>query len=365
METNEGVQTALRQQAEAQVLKLLRNLQEVKKGDLKGLEQQVMETVFELGRGWMESLLSDAGPEESTLGHREGSCGHQQQLVGYRSKQVFTLLGKITFRRAYYQCVLTDGERANGEEAQGSTATSVRERCTHVEAPADRLWGVQGRHTSAGVQQAVSYLGAQLTLEETAETFHRLLPLGMSARQALNLLQPVGAALAQREDEQVNLLFEEAAQAHTASAAQSGDSAESEPKPAIIERLYIELDGILARLRRGSVPLQEKERRRPGDVYREVKVGAIFSRTRGPQRSELVPGVFVDQASKKRYVARRCKAEEFGKLLYQLALTCGLQQARQLVVLGDGAVWIWRLACTRACLEGGAGRLWLQHPSDQ
>ncbi len=190
----------------------------------------------------------------------------------------------------------------------------------------------------------VSYLGAQLTLEETAETFHRLLPLGMSARQALNLLQPVGAALAQREDEQVNRLWKEAAQAHTAPAAEASGSAGSEPKQAIIERLYIELDGILARLRRGSVPLEEKERQRPGDVYREVKVGAVFPGTRGPQRSELVPGVFVDQAGQKHYVARRCKTEEFGQLLYQLTLTCGLQQARQLVVLGDGAVWIWRLA---------------------
>ncbi len=344
METSDGVQTALSQQAEAQVLKLLKNLQQVKKGDLKGLEQQVMETVFELGRGWIESILSDADPKESTVGQRVGSCGHRQQLVGYRPKQVFTLLGKLTFRRAYYHCLLTDGERANGEEAQESTPSSARQRCTQGEAPADGLWGVQKRHTSVGVQQAVSELGAQLTLEETAETFHRLLPLGMSARQALNLLQPVGAALAQREDEQVTLLWKEAAQAPTASAAESSGSAESEPKQAIIERLYVELDGILARLRRGSVPLEEKESQRPGDVYREVKVGAVFAGTRGPQRSKLVPGVFVDQAGQKRYVSRRCKAEEFGQLLYQLALTCGLPQARQLVVLGDGAVWIWRLA---------------------
>ena len=54
--------------------------------------------------------------------------------------------------------------------------------------------------------------------------------------------------------------------------------------------------------------------------------------------------MFVDQAGQKHYVARRSKAEDFGKLLYALAVSCGLQRARQLVVLGDGAVWIWRLA---------------------
>ncbi len=49
-----------------------------------------------------------------------------------------------------------------------------------------------------------------LTLEEAAETFRRLLPLGMSAHQALNLMNPVGKALAQKEDEVVKALFEEA-----------------------------------------------------------------------------------------------------------------------------------------------------------
>jgi hypothetical protein len=37
-------------------------------------------------------------------------------------------------------------------------------------------------------------------------------------------------------------------------------------------------------------------------------------------------------------------AEDFGKLLYTLAVSHGLQQAQQLVVLGDGGAWIWRLA---------------------
>ncbi len=65
--------------------------------------------------------------------------------------------------------------------------------------------------------------------------------------------------------------------------------------------------------------------------------------TRGPKRSKLAPGVFVDQAGPKHYVARRAKAEDEGLLLYALAVTSGLQRAHQLVVLGDGAAWIWRL----------------------
>ena len=43
-----------------------------------------------------------------------------------------------------------------------------------------------------------------------------------------------------------------------------------------IERLYIELDGVLARMRRGSVPMEQEEVHRKGDVYREIKAGAVF-----------------------------------------------------------------------------------------
>jgi hypothetical protein len=183
----------------------------------------------------------------------------------------------------------------------------------------------------------VSYLCASSTLEEAATTLSRLLPIQMSARQALNLLLPLGEALQQQEDEQVRALWDQASQARTTRQLAEADQQER------IERLYIELDGVLARLRRGSVPMEEQERKRQGDVYREVKVGAVFEATRGPERSGLAPGVFVDQAGPKHYVARRAKAEDFGKLLYSLAVTHGLQRAHQIVVLGDGAAWIWRL----------------------
>ena len=150
-------------------------------------------------------------------------------------------------------------------------------------------------------------------------------------------MQPLGKALQQQEDEQVRALWEQALQART------GGLVDSTSPPDPIDRLSIEWDGVLARLRRGSVPMEEQERKRKGDVYREVKVGAVFEATRGPERWGLAPGVFVDQAGHKHDVARRAKAEDEGSLLSALAVKYGLQRAHQLVVLGDGAAWIWRL----------------------
>src|SRR5258708_13684986 len=94
----------------------------------------------------------------------------------------------------------------------------------------------------------------------------------MSARQALNLMQPLGEALQQQEDERVRTLWDQAMQARTTSPAASGTKQDR------IERLYIELDGVLARLRRGSVPMEERERKRKGDVYREVKADPVADR---------------------------------------------------------------------------------------
>src|SRR5229473_6140657 len=84
-----------------------------------------------------------------------------------------------------------------------------------------RLWTSCGDCTGNGrvreCEPPVSYLCASSTLEEVAETLSRLLPLQMSARQALNLMQPLGEALQQQEDEQVRVLWEQAMQARTPS----------------------------------------------------------------------------------------------------------------------------------------------------
>ncbi len=171
--------------------------------------------------------------------------------------------------------------------------------------------------------------------------FSRFLPLQMTARQAQNLMEPVGKALAEQEEKVLKALFEQAAQKHTSQQEQQELLALKS-----IERLYIEMDGIMERLRRGSIEMEEKEQKRKGDVYREIKVGVIFEAERGRERSELAPEVWVDtpKQNSMRYVARRTAKGDFDQLLYGWACQSGLQQAQQVVILGDGALWIWKQA---------------------
>jgi hypothetical protein len=181
------------------------------------------------------------------------------------------------------------------------------------------------------VQECLSYLCARLTFEEAAETFSRFLPLSMSARQAQSLMEPVGKALAEREEKVLTALFEQASQKHT-----SMQEQKELLLPKSIERLSIEMDGIMERLRRGTVAMEASEQTRKGDVYREIKVGAIFRAERGRERSALAPEIWVDtpKQGSMRYVARRTAKGDFGKLLYGLARQSGLEQANETRDLG-------------------------------
>lgn len=234
-------------------------------------------------------------------------------------------------KREYYQCQVVKGQK---DEEKVHT-------CFHGRAPVDEIWGVQGTRTTAGVQQHISYLCSMLTFDEAAEAFRRFLPGKMSARQALNLARPVGRALAKKEDEEVKSLFDRASESKTY-------EKEEEQQPIVkdIARLYIEPDGIMGRMRRESVPMEKYEQEREGDVYREIRVGAVFLAERGKERSELVPDVWIDTPAEgsQQYVARRTALGGFDKLLYALACKSGLNRAEQVVVIGDGAHWIWDLA---------------------
>lgn len=333
MKTNEELVAALGQAVEAEIQHLVHAVGNGLDAPLTTLEQHVLQAAFGLGRRWLETLLAWRTANAPAAARRQGACGHRQRLVGWRRKTLLTLLGPVAWSRPYYQCQ----EAAAAQE--GARSAAPIPVCAHGEAPADAALGVVGRRTSAGVQAVVGYLAAQMPLEQAAESLRRLLPLGMTGRQVEALIQPVGEALLAQEEAAVEARFAEAAQARTL--AQPLPAAQEAPP---IERLYVEVDGVVVRLRRGSVPFEAQEQERAGDVYREVKVGAVFASSRGPHRSDLAPGVWIDEAGSIRYVARRTTAATFGPLLYDVARRSGLASAREVVVLGDGAHWIWELA---------------------
>jgi hypothetical protein len=73
---------------------------------------------------------------------------------------------------------------------------------------------------------------------------------------------------------------------------------------------------------------------------REVKVGTVFTH-RKPGQPDQRPERDYGSTT---YIADIIPAQEFGTLLRAEALRRGIARARVVVFLGDGAVWVWKLA---------------------
>ena len=81
--------------------------------------------------------------------------------------------------------------------------------------------------------------------------------------------------------------------------------------------LYVTCDGTTAHLKE--------------EGWKEAKVGAVY---------ELDAE---GEATRISYTGGFEEAEAFGKLLYAEAYECGVEKAETVVILGDGAAWIWNL----------------------
>jgi hypothetical protein len=85
-----------------------------------------------------------------------------------------------------------------------------------------------------------------------------------------------------------------------------------------------------------------------GGAWHDVKCAALYPGALPPTRAGAAQPPAAapswDRAGPKRYVARQEEAGAFGPRVYVAALQAGLAQAEEVVVLGDGAEWIWNLA---------------------
>jgi hypothetical protein len=106
-----------------------------------------------------------------------------------------------------------------------------------------------------------------------------------------------------------------------------------------VPKMYVVIDGT-------GVPMVPRETHdRPGKdetgkaKTREAKLGCVFTQAGLDERGRPVR----DEASTS-YVGAIETAEEFGRRIFTEAIRRGSRRAEKLIVLGDGAVWIWNLA---------------------
>jgi hypothetical protein len=164
----------------------------------------------------------------------------------------------------------------------------------------------------------MAHLAALAPFELAAVTLKEITGLQVSPATIERVALAVGASLRQAQRDQARQHHE-------------GRLAQPTRRP---KRLYIALDGTMT-------PLRDPWHRDGSQGallcrYGECKIGVVYEARPDPKGDR---GVL-----RKQYVATLGDVEAFAPLIGTAAHLSGHHFAKELVVLGDGAVWIWRLA---------------------
>ena len=255
-----------------------------------------------LGASLLEQLLAaDAGYRGPQA---DCGTGHAARFVSYRTKTIDTVLGPVSVRRAYYHCG----------------------QCGHGAVPRDRELGVAGASLSPGLRAMTARAAAAAPFAKAGGLLAELAGITLTTKRVERSAETDGAAVS-------------AAIGAEADAICSRQAVPLPPPPPLPDMLYIAVDGT-------GVPMTAAETEgRPGKGpdgrahTREVKLACLFTQTTLDEAGHPVrdPGSST-------YLATFDPAARFGQLVDAEARRRGSQHIRQLVALGDGAVWIWNLA---------------------
>lgn len=246
----------------------------------------------------VQASTTALAPSQQRLREPCPDCGTRRDARSqWRPRTVQTVCGPLRYERPRYRC----------------------RPCKQEWSPADRTLGVLPRaRISAGLDACLAELGAATAFVPAARLLQRLTGLRLSAETLRQHSERQGAAL------------EAAQQAAIARVQATGEAAAAvEAAPGT---LVIEADGVMVRYRRTG--------------WHEVKGGLFAGCSEGRLHAPS-------------YVAAREEAAVFGpRLLTEAARRgalavvrwdglrtgAGLAVLRPVVLLGDGAVWIWHLA---------------------
>jgi hypothetical protein len=230
-------------------------------------------------------------------------AGHQAQFVSYRDKTVDTVLGPVTMNRAWYHC----------------------RPCGHGLAPRDGELGVAGETMSPGLAKMSARAGAAVPFTPGAVLVGELAGIALTGRRLGCRTEADGAAAA-------------AAIGAQAAAITARTLVPLPPAP-VPDMLYLAIDGTGVPMTAAETEGRDGKGEDGRARTREVKLCCAFTQTTTDEdgRPARDPG-------SSSYLATFAPAAPFGTLMAAEARRRGAGHVRQLVILGDGAVWIWNLA---------------------
>ncbi len=268
---------------------------------LEAVELAIRAGMLHAGATLLAALLAaDAGHRGQRI---DCGAGHHAQFVGYRSKTVHTVLGPVRLRRAYYDCT----------------------SCHRGMAPRDGDLGVDGTSTTPGLRAILDRAGATVPFARAAALLHDLAGIGVSTKRVQRTAEADGQAA-------------DAAITARATAIKERTLLVLPPDP-MPDKLYLAVDGTGVPMIGAEVDGRAGKHPDGRARTREVKLAAVFTQTKLDKDGRPVRDP--DSTS---YLASFAPAVQFAPLLAAEARRRGADHIRQLVVLGDGAAWIWNLA---------------------
>lgn len=265
--------------------------------DLEAWETGMRRAVLLAGAGALEGLLEGIGRG------RRGKplscvCGQPMRSQGVRSKSVYTMLGRIGFRRSRFVCG----------------------RCGRARCPGDELLGVVGTGFSPGVRRLMARAGGLNPFGRAREDLEVYAEIRVSTKDVERVSEGVGADVGRW----MRSGHEQAVQAYKRGGRDPG------VRP--IPTFYISFDGTGVPMCRRELVGRKGKQPDGTAKTREVKLGCIFTQT------ILDPeGRPVRDPASTTYVGAIETSEAFGWRLLGEALRRGLAYAQRVVVIADGA----------------------------
>lgn len=255
-----------------------------------------------IGRSMLEMFVNaDGGDYRGIPTSRDCEKGHQYEFIEFRDKKLLTVLGPVMVKRAYYY------DRA----------------CGSGYCPKDRALDIEGTSYSSGVRRMMGKVGAYRPFGLGHEDLRELADICVNAKEVERVSQMVGGQ----------------AEAFHAVEAKTPLSGKVISRQVGIPKMYVCMDGT-------GVPVVKKEtagRKGKGEdgqaKTREAKLGCVFTQTCVNREGRPVRD---DESTS--YTGAIETAELFGRRIYQEAMRRGMDWAKEVCVIGDGAHWIWNIA---------------------
>ena len=253
--------------------------------DVNGLEAVLREQALRVAARAAEVHLAGRplGYEGSSRACPTPGCGCNQRFVGYRPRTLATLVGQVTIGRAYYHCP----------------------HCGSSCCPYDEGCGLGAGQESVGLAKAAALVGVMDPFAPAADVLYELTGQRLGSRTVHRIARRAGAAASEQE-RQLALRM----------AVWSVPVQGIEARP---RRLYVAVDGVMVHR----------------EAWNEAKCVTCYWEEGGGE------GEGDDAVRHARYCVRFESAERFAAFVWNLACQCGLETASEVILLGDGAAWIW------------------------